>query len=389
VTLRSLTMVLLVRAASGALLLTLSGCGAAAHPRLPSENPSEPSAGREADRAGDKKSAPVQASAQPTRAPGTAAAEPVRESEKAAAPEQASAQPDRALDKVSSGRPPAPALDKVSAVGEPDRALAKASAAGDPDRGLDKTQLAHAPVAGRSAAGVYHRVERGQNLYRIAKGYGVSMETVRRANGLVDIHVVRAGQVLFVPGGIEPDDRPGSSRPRRSGPKSDRMEPLGPNDARVGVSFSAEPPTEPFSWPVAGGDVRSAFGIRRGRLHAGIDIAAPAGTDVIAARGGRVIYSGHRFQGYGNVVMIEHDDGYVTVYAHNSKNLVGEGDTVSRGQTVARVGATGNATGSHCHFEVRHGRVAVDPAPYWRTSADESPAVALAEATAPPPLPTQ
>ena len=113
------------------------------------------------------------------------------------------------------------------------------------------------------------------------------------------------------------------------------------------------------------------FGSRHGRLHAGVDISAPQGADVLASRDGTVVYSGSRFRGYGNVVMIDHGDGFLTVYAHNSKNLVQMGERVARGQVIARVGATGNATGSHCHFEIRKGQVAVDPQRY--ASMDSTP----------------
>jgi murein DD-endopeptidase MepM/ murein hydrolase activator NlpD len=149
-----------------------------------------------------------------------------------------------------------------------------------------------------------------------------------------------------------------------------RFEPVGPDDAPIGSSLFVLPPSEAFLWPVAGGLTRSGFGPRHGRLHAGLDISAPTGFDVVAAREGTVVYSGNKFQGYGNVVMIDHGDGYVTVYAHNAENLVEEGDSVDRGEIIAKVGATGNATGSHCHFEVRKDNVAIDPLRFLRTDPD-------------------
>ena len=89
-----------------------------------------------------------------------------------------------------------------------------------------------------------------------------------------------------------------------------------------------------FAWPVEHGEISSGFGIRNGTMHDGVDIAAPVGTPVHAAEGGTVIYSG-RLRGYGNVIIVRHDDHYVTVYGHNSSNLVREGDAVSRGQIIA------------------------------------------------------
>jgi murein DD-endopeptidase MepM/ murein hydrolase activator NlpD len=115
-------------------------------------------------------------------------------------------------------------------------------------------------------------------------------------------------------------------------------------------------------WPMNCGSVSRGFGAA-GSTHRGLDICAPQGTPVFAARGGRVLYSGSRLSGYGNVVIIEHGGGLATVYGHNRKNLVKAGQTVSQGQIIAEVGQTGNATTPHCHFEVRRDSTAVDPRP--------------------------
>lgn len=118
-----------------------------------------------------------------------------------------------------------------------------------------------------------------------------------------------------------------------------------------------------FGWPVPGGDISSGFGIRDGVMHNGVDIRAPLGTAVRAADSGVVIFSGH-LRGYGNVVIIRHDDHYATVYGHNLRNLVHEGDRVARGQFVATVGNTGRTTGSNLHFEVRRDNLAHNPLDY-------------------------
>ena len=121
--------------------------------------------------------------------------------------------------------------------------------------------------------------------------------------------------------------------------------------------------------PVLHGYMSSPFGRRTdplsGRLsvHKGVDFAAKAGSDVVAVAAGVVTASGRR-SGYGNTVEISHADGYVTLYAHNQRNLVQVGDLVQRGQVIAKVGSTGRSTGSHVHFEVtQNGRV-VNPATY-------------------------
>ena len=115
-----------------------------------------------------------------------------------------------------------------------------------------------------------------------------------------------------------------------------------------------------YTWP-AQGVVTSGYGWRWGRLHRGLDIAAPIGTPIVAAAAGTVIGSGWH-GGYGNLVKLEHLDGSVTYYAHNNRILVTHGQKVKQGEQIAEMGSTGRSTGSHLHFEVhlRDKRVA-DP----------------------------
>jgi murein DD-endopeptidase MepM/ murein hydrolase activator NlpD len=137
--------------------------------------------------------------------------------------------------------------------------------------------------------------------------------------------------------------------------------------ARARAATAPAPGPQPssssgFVWPVQG-SVVSPFGQRWGRLHAGIDIAAPAGTAIVAAASGRIIYAGS-MSGYGLIVVIQHDAGIATAYAHNSSIFVAEGQAVSQGQTIAAVGCTGRCFGDHVHFEVRAGGNPVDPMAY-------------------------
>lgn len=104
-------------------------------------------------------------------------------------------------------------------------------------------------------------------------------------------------------------------------------------------------------------------------FHFGIDFGATEGTYVYASESGAVTASvlgnsSNGYDGYGNVVVIDHGNGYRTLYAHNAELLVSQGETVGKGQRIAKVGSTGNSTGPHCHFEVRHNAVRVDPTPY-------------------------
>lgn len=119
-----------------------------------------------------------------------------------------------------------------------------------------------------------------------------------------------------------------------------------------------------FVWPAASGRVSSYFGPRGGGFHSGIDIASSSGTPIYAADGGVVTYSGYR-GAYGRLVIIDHGNGYSTYYAHNTSNLVRSGQRVSQGQTIATMGVTGNATGSHLHFEIRRNGSPVNPMGYY------------------------
>ncbi len=116
-----------------------------------------------------------------------------------------------------------------------------------------------------------------------------------------------------------------------------------------------------YIWP-AKGVLTSGFGWRWGRPHRGIDIAAPTGTPIVAAAGGEVISAGWNSGGFGNLVKIKHDDGSVTLYAHNSRILVRRGQQVEQGQQISEMGSTGFSTGPHLHFEVHPGgKGAVNP----------------------------
>ena len=185
-----------------------------------------------------------------------------------------------------------------------------------------------------------HQVIAGETVYHIAQTYGVSVARLMAANGLSDAHDLRVGQSLVIPGSYRADS--GASGAHRY---------IGEREARQ------------FMWPVAQGVVSSGFGIRNGAMHDGVDISAPAGTPVYAADSGVVIYSG-TLHGYGNTVIIRHDDGYATVYGHNQRNLVAEGVRVARGQEVGMIGRSGRTTGANLHFEVRRDNVAKDPLAY-------------------------
>ncbi len=120
-----------------------------------------------------------------------------------------------------------------------------------------------------------------------------------------------------------------------------------------------------MGWPVNGGWISDTF--ISDRNHKGLDIAAPEGTEIYASEEGEVVSAGWNSGGYGNVVMIEHPDGYATVYAHMVMVYAFEGQYVTKGQLIGFVGSTGNSTGPHCHFEVRYQGICLDPAAFLNT----------------------
>lgn len=121
------------------------------------------------------------------------------------------------------------------------------------------------------------------------------------------------------------------------------------------------PISKGYMWP-AQGNLTSGYGWRWGRLHKGIDIAAPIGTPIVAAASGEVIFAGWNTGGYGNLVKLKHNDGSVTLYAHNNRVLIRSGQQVKQGQLIAEMGSTGRSSGPHLHFEIRpNGSSAINP----------------------------
>lgn len=204
-----------------------------------------------------------------------------------------------------------------------------------------------------SESGRWHTVQPRENLYRIAQFYGTSVAAIERANGVNDVTNLQPGARLWIPG-TSPERRP-------KGPL------VPPPDVAAGLQNErGEPatgtPPSRLQRP-AQGPVTSKFGPRWGRQHEGIDIGAKNGSRVLAAAAGRVQFSGRKGS-YGWVVIVKHEGGLATVYAHNRRNHVRKGQRVKRGQHIADVGRSGNATGPHLHFEVlRNGRP-VDPLRY-------------------------
>lgn len=124
------------------------------------------------------------------------------------------------------------------------------------------------------------------------------------------------------------------------------------------------PITRDWIWPLKNPIITSKFGSRGKRYHEGVDFKAKIGTPIYAVSDGEVVYSGRKISGYGKMIILKHKGGLMTVYAHNSSNLVNERDSVKKGQKIALSGKSGRVTGPHLHFEIRKGIVAVDPERY-------------------------
>ena len=140
--------------------------------------------------------------------------------------------------------------------------------------------------------------------------------------------------------------------------------------ANIEEKPAAEAPAKPaettsslptFRWPVRGKVITSYGAKTNGKSNDGINVAVPEGTPVKAAEDGVVAYSGNELKGYGNLVLVRHSNGYVTAYAHASELLVKRGDTIKRGQVIAKSGQSGEVASPQLHFEIRKGSSPVDP----------------------------
>ena len=127
------------------------------------------------------------------------------------------------------------------------------------------------------------------------------------------------------------------------------------------IGHAADSNAPAFAWPVSGPVISDFGAATNGQRNDGINISAPMDTPIHAAASGTVTYSGNELKAYGNLVLIRHDDGYVTAYAHTDKILVVKGQAVTRGQVIAYSGSSGDVSSPQLHFEIRHDTHPVDP----------------------------
>lgn len=265
-----------------------------------------------------------------------------------------------------------------------------------------------------------HTMAPGDSLYKIARQYNVKTAELQRVNGITDPRRIKPGLVLKVPGSAtasrtEPprsvaeaptapvtpnpaDDPPakinsttqptiinGEKRVAAlpSAGVTDATPAAAPSSAAAPATETKAPTAKPVQvvtvspndgagqrlrWPVKG-KVISGFGQRPDGTHNdGINLAVPLGTEVHAAEDGVVAYAGSELKGYGNLVLVRHDNGWVTAYAHTDEMLVKRGDKVTRGQIIAKAGKSGQVEQPQLHFELRQGAKPVDPIPFLEKS---------------------
>lgn len=225
------------------------------------------------------------------------------------------------------------------------------------------------------ATGIYHTVQPGQTLYRISRTYGVNEEYLARLNGISDPSQLKIGTRLYVPGAERvltvPVVKP--AQPARTTPapppavsKSSVKEKKIVLPSASKPQNKVEPATtvKKLQWPLRGKIVRSFSETARAGGGRGIEISVRSGSDVAAAEAGKVIYSGDGVNGYGFLIILQHENDLFTVYGFNQKNLVKQGDYVSKGEKIALSGTPPSGGKARLHFEVRKGKQAVNPILY-------------------------
>ncbi len=246
------------------------------------------------------------------------------------------------------------------------------------------------PVAAAAAPSSVHIVNRGDTLMSIARRNHVPVAELAKANNLDQSAKLSLGMKLTVPGSksaavapvaqpvvaavpaqpVAPVAAPATKMAAAGGPpQAARLAQATTNvaeekpvvEAASVKSSEATGALPTFRWPVRGKVITSYGAKTNGKSNDGINLAVPEGTPVKAAEDGVVAYSGNELKGYGNLVLVRHSNGYVTAYAHASELMVKRGDTIKRGQIIAKSGQSGEVGSPQLHFEIRKGSSPVDP----------------------------
>ncbi len=227
-----------------------------------------------------------------------------------------------------------------------------------------------------------HVIESGESLYTIARRYDVTAQAIVQANGMSSPDKIFVGQKVIIPGRsdllagkgpqpvqvasatsleapakIAPVEKTAAIRDAALvDPEKSAAQPVPTKTATVEPVMSG---ADKFRWPISG-KVITDFIASKGT---GINIEAPEGTAVRAAENGQVIYVGSGVEGYGNLILIRHPNGYVSAYAHLKSTSVNKGDNVTRGDSIGAAGMTGSVSRPQLHFELRKGATPIDPVP--------------------------
>jgi murein DD-endopeptidase MepM/ murein hydrolase activator NlpD len=231
------------------------------------------------------------------------------------------------------------------------------------------------PVATAAAPSTVHVVNRGDTLMSIAHRNHVPVAELAKANNLDTSAKLSLGMKLTVPGArsaaAAPMVQPAAPVQQLAAAAPQQSARLAQATTNVEEKPTAEAPVvkpgeatgalPTFRWPVRGKVITSYGAKTNGKANDGINLAVPEGTPVKAAEDGVVAYSGNELKGYGNLVLVRHSNGYVTAYAHASELMVKRGDTIKRGQIIAKSGQSGEVGSPQLHFEIRKGSSPVDP----------------------------
>ncbi len=207
-----------------------------------------------------------------------------------------------------------------------------------------------------------YKVRAGDSLYAVSRIFGVSTSEIAQLNSLKSPYTIHEGDVLKLPS-LTAANQPSPSSPsavRSASVQAPHKKPV------QRAKISAKTPKRAsssgkFMQPVEG-RVISSYGPKKGGMHNdGINIAAPKGSPVKAAENGVVVYAGNELKGSGNLVLIRHENRWMTAYAHMDKTLIKRGQIIKRGQQIGTVGSTGSVDSPQLHFEVRRGTEAINP----------------------------
>lgn len=250
--------------------------------------------------------------------------------------------------------------------------------------GLTASQIKSKPVEEPvKHSGLSHTVANNESVWDIARRYHVSVGEIMSTNSLTadQVQSLHDGQTIFLPG-VHQDGRGNvqrdtTGRERAAGAVAKGLG-LGSLNAAgrllhgqvesrwIAAAGGSKTLPGTLRWPLAQGSFVRGFGSGQGGYHKAMDISGHIGWNVRAAADGIVGYSGNKVSGFGNMVMVVHPGGWVTLYAHNSVNFVAAGQRVSRGSVLAEVGSTGRSQGPHVHFELIYNGQNCDPAPLFR-----------------------